>query len=135
MSSENLGPDKGREAKHGPSRASVILLAVVLAAMAALAVSFYPPRVHLTPAPLLAYPRGCVMLKSHFVPTDVTEVPFVPVNALPAQAKSRVLLHLNMTSCSCGCAQSVVVCRLKNPQCKISPQLMKQELENAGRRD
>ncbi|MGH9352667.1 MAG: hypothetical protein ACRD2G_10980 [Terriglobia bacterium] len=135
MSSENLVPDNRPPGEGGPSRASVILLAVVLAAMVALAVSFYPPRVHLSPAPLVERPPGCVMLKSNFIPTDVTEVPFAPINALPAAAKNRALLHLNITPCSCGCAQSVVACLLKNPRCKVSPELMKQELANAGRQN
>lgn len=128
MSSANLAPDKRPGSKSGPSRASVILLAVVLAAMAALALSFYLPRDRLTPAPLIEYPRGCVRLKSNFVPTAVTEAPFPGVNALPAKVKNQVMLYLNMTPCSCGCAESVAACLLQNPQCKISPDLMKREL-------
>ncbi|MGH9377605.1 MAG: hypothetical protein ACRD1I_02275 [Terriglobia bacterium] len=135
MSSENLVPDKQREGKAGPSRASVILLVAVLLSMGALAASFYPRHVHFVPAPLIAHLPGCVILKSNFIPTDVTEVPFAPVNALPAETKNRVLLHLNTTPCSCGCAQSVVACLLKNPQCKASPELLKQELANAGKQN
>lgn len=127
MSSANSAPDKLPGPKSGPSRASVILLAVVLAAMAALAWSFYP-RVHLTPAPLIAYPRECARMRSTFIPTAVTEVPSPGVNALPAKAKNRVMLHLNMTPCSCGCAESVAACILQNPHCKISPDLTKQEI-------
>lgn len=134
MSSENLVPDKQGEPGSGPSRVSVILLVVVLVAMAALAASLYPPRVHLAPAPLIQRPSGCVM-KSNFIPTDVTEVPFPAINALPTEVKNRALLHLNTTPCSCGCAQSIAACLLKNPQCKVSPELLKQELANAERQD
>lgn len=99
--------------------------------MAGLAASFYPHRVHLAPAPLIAQARGCATGKQRFVPSDVTEVPFAAVNALPAEAKSRTLRYLNMTPCSCGCVQSIMACLLQNPQCKISPQLMKQALARA----
>lgn len=99
--------------------------------MTGLVASFYPLRVNHAPAPLAALAQGCVRGKQRFISSDVTEVSSSAVNALPAEAKSRVLLYLNVTPCGCGCAQSVMACLLQNPQCKVSPQLMKRALTRA----
>jgi len=110
----------------GPSRASLIFLAVILALLVALVAAFYPSMPHLTPAPLVAYPPGCIPASQVFVPTNVTRFPDPGLQSLPASAKNRAMLRINMEPCSCGCSQSIVACRLSNPQCATSRKLLEQ---------
>lgn len=118
---------------RGSSRLTVILLVIVLALLGGLVASFYPSRSRFKPAPLVAHPPGCLKSARAFVPTNVTELPDPSVNALSAQTKSRVLFRANMEPCTCGCSLSVVACRITNPACETSRELLqKRILDEAG---
>jgi len=112
--------------QSGPSRAPLILLAVVMVLLAAQVASFYPSMPRLTPAPLVAYPPGCIAASHVFVPTNVTRFPGPGLESLPASARNRALLRINMQECTCGCAQSIVACQLSNPHCATSRKLLEQ---------
>jgi thiol-disulfide isomerase/thioredoxin len=51
---------------------------------------------------------------------QIREVPGVNMSRIPAEQKSKVLLALNESNCSCGCGLSVAKCRIEDPDCKIS---------------
>jgi hypothetical protein len=109
-----------------------MLLAAVLILMAVLVASIYPPRAHLTPAPLIVRPPGCLMLRHEFIPSNITEVPWQAVNSLPAAARNRVIFQLNMTACTCGCLESIFSCRMANPRCQPARKLARQEVAEAS---
>ncbi|HLI30901.1 MAG TPA: hypothetical protein VKV79_07380 [Terriglobia bacterium] len=106
----------------------MILLAVVMAMLAILVASFYPSMPHLKPAPLVAYPPGCVAASHVFVPTNVTRFPDPALRSLSASARNRALLKINMQECTCGCAQSIVACQLSNLHCATSRKLLEQAI-------
>ncbi len=101
------------------------LLGVVLAMLAALVLSFSPSKTRFLPAPLVASPPGCATGHA-FVPTNVTNLPDPGLKSLPAPARSRALLRINMEQCGCGCSQSIVACRLADPECATSRKLLEQ---------
>jgi hypothetical protein len=80
-----------------------------------------PRRVRFKPAPLDPVVSSCILSKGEFVPSNLTEVPGVPLAAQPEAVRNRILLRLNMEPCSCGCAQSLASCQAGNPQCQVSP--------------
>lgn len=126
MPSQNPGRTNAAAPKTGSSRIPLILLLVILTLLGALVVSLRPSRPHLLPAPLVAYSQGCSMTGQVFVPTNVTWFPDPDLQSLPASARNRILLHINMEPCACGCSQSVVACRFSNPECATSRKLLKQ---------
>jgi len=58
------------------------------------------------------------MVISEFVPTNITEVPALPLDSLPKGQKNRVLFRLNMEPCPCGCKESIASCLALHPECK-----------------
>lgn len=112
----------------GPSKISLAVLAIALGLLVALVASLYPPHPKLKPAPLEAYPPGCLKLRHNFTPTNITEIPDLSGNKLSAPAQNRVLLRVNMEPCTCGCNHSIADCRLTNPSCETSRKLIEQEV-------
>ncbi len=108
-------------------RPPLVLLAVVFALLTALVFSFSSSRITLSPAPLAATRPGCAASRV-FVPTNVTRFPDAGLEALPVASRNRALLRVNMEPCNCGCLQSVVACRLSNPECAASRKLLGQAI-------
>lgn len=130
MSLEKPGPSdrSSTDSRTGPSKISLAALAIALGLLVALVASLYPPHPKLKPAPLEAYPSGCLKLRHNFTPTNITEVPDLSGNKLSAPVQNRVLLRVNMEPCSCGCNHSIADCRLTNPSCETSRKLIQQEV-------
>lgn len=103
-----------------------MLLVAVLAGLAALVFSFYPGHSAFKPAPLVPHPPGCAKTAAAFVPTNATGIPIPELASLPAGARSRVLYQINMHPCSCGCNQSIIACRVRDPECATSRELLHQ---------
>jgi len=57
------------------------------------------------------------MVIREFVPTNITEVPALPLDSLPKDQKNRVLFRLNMEPCPCGCKESIASCLTLHPEC------------------
>jgi len=117
-------------------KGSAAAAAVALALLALLVWGLNPRQPKLTPAPLKPPHSPCASWAADFVPSNLTSVPGIPLNSLPQAARNRVLLRLNMEPCSCGCKQSLAVCRSGNLSCPISPQasdaIVKQETAETG---
>ncbi|HET7099589.1 MAG TPA: hypothetical protein VFJ52_00445 [Terriglobia bacterium] len=133
MSPENPSDRSPAASPAGPGKGSLIALAVTLGLLAVLVASLYPARSKLKPAPLQVYAPGCLKLRRTFIATNITEVPDLSRSALPARAQTRALFRINMESCSCGCNHSVADCRLTNPSCQASRNLLQQEVEQAAK--
>lgn len=104
---------------------------VTLALLALLVWGLIPRQPKLKPAPLEPPRSLCATSTSDFVPSNLTRIPAISLDKLPEPTRNRVLLRLNMEPCSCGCKQSLAVCRAGNPSCPVSPQaadaIVKQE--------
>ncbi len=107
-------------AASGPSRNSLVLVVVTVGLLAALVWALSPSQPHLTPAPLRLVPPGCPKGPQEFTPTNITEIPDLPLDKLAQGEKNRALLRLNMEPCPCGCGQSIAACRISNPTCETS---------------
>ena len=104
-----------------PKRGSAFSVAITLGLLALLVWGISPRRMRIKPAPLEPATAVCPPSKAEFVPSNFTEVPGAPIEALPDRVKNRILLRLNMEPCTCGCSQSLASCRASNPQCPVSP--------------
>ena len=96
------------------------MVALTMALLGAVVWGLTPSRPHLTPAPLRPVPPGCLKERNDFVPTNLTEVPNLPLDGLGEEAKNRALLRLNMEPCPCGCGQSLAACRASYSSCESS---------------
>src|SRR5437867_1154985 len=108
------------EKSQGVSRGAIGMVALTMALLGALVWGLTPSRPHLTPAPLRPIAPGCLKERHDFVPTNLTEVPNLPLDGLGEGSKNRALLRLNMEPCSCGCGQSLAACRASYPSCESS---------------
>jgi len=136
-STETGGAAPQRDASpRGSKSGSAAAAAVALAFLALLVWGLNPRQPKLTPAPLEPPHSPCASWAADFVPSNLTHIPGIPLNSLPQAARNRVLLRLNMEPCSCGCKQSLAVCRAGNLSCPISPQasdaIVKQETAETG---
>ncbi len=98
-------------------------MVITLGLLAALTWALAPARVHFTPAPLDPPPADCPKVPREFVPSNVTEIPDLPLLELSTAQKNRALLRLNMEPCTCGCGLSVASCRVEHPACETSRKL------------
>src|SRR2546427_6812663 len=89
------------EKSRGISRGAVGMVALTTALLGALVWGLTPSRPHLTPAPLRPVPPGCLKERNDFVPTNLTEVPNLPLDGLEI---GRATSELQ--------SQSNLVCRL-----------------------
>ena len=119
--SGDTAPNAERASGAQPKHGSVLGVALTLGLLALFVWGLTPRRVRFKPAPLDPATTICTASKGEFVPSNLTEIPGVPLATLPEAVKNRILLRLNMEPCSCGCAQSLGSCRASNPQCPISP--------------
>jgi hypothetical protein len=110
--STNTGPT--------PKRGSALAVAVTLGLLALLVWALNPRQPRFRPAPPDPVSDVCARSKADFIPTSLTEIPSLPLTGLPAAAKNRLLLRLNMEPCTCGCQQSLAACRASNPSCRVS---------------
>jgi hypothetical protein len=99
-----------------------------MALLAALVWAFRPLASNFTPAPLQPMPKGCPRGGQEFVPSNLTVIPDLPLDTLPAKVKNRVLLRLNMEPCTCGCARSIAACLASDPPCETAKELAKKIL-------
>jgi hypothetical protein len=106
----------------------VASVVVTLALLAALVWAFRPLTSDFTPAPLEPVPAGCSGDRQEFVPSNLTALPDLPLDNLPAKIKNRVLLRLNTEPCACGCARSIAACLASDPPCEIAKELAKKIL-------
>jgi hypothetical protein len=124
-SSTDTGAGAGPEPRTAPDlpprRGSFLNVALTLSFLALLVWGFNPRRMHIKPAPLDPATALCTPSKAEFQPSNLTEIPGVPLDGLADRVKNRILLRLNMEPCTCGCAQSLASCRAGNPQCPASP--------------
>ncbi len=127
-------PDPSRKTRD---RGSALAAVVTLAILVLLVWGLGPRQSKLKPAPLLPASNTCTPTASDFAPSSLTKIPTMPLDALPPGARNRVLLRLNMEPCSCGCKQSLAMCRAGNPSCPMSPQaadaVVKQETAETAR--
>lgn len=127
-SESNLNEPSSGQAGTGPSKGSVALVAVTLGLLAALVWALNPSQPKLVPAPLHPQPPGCAKLPREFTPTNFTDLPDFPGEALPPGARYQALLRLNTEPCPCGCVLSIAACRLNYPPCGTSLELAKKTL-------
>lgn len=111
------GPPESR-----PKKGSAAAVAVTLALLALLVWYLNPRQPKFKPAPLEPPSSACAPNGADFVPGNLTEIPQMSLDDLPAAVKNHILLRLNMEPCSCGCRQSLAACRTSNPVCPVSPQ-------------
>ncbi len=104
----------------GTARGSAVLVVVTVGLLGALVWALAPSQPHVTPAPLRPAPPGCPKGPQEFTPTNVTEIPDLPLDNLAQEEKYRVLLRLNMEPCPCGCNLSIAACRISNSACETS---------------
>jgi len=104
----------------GPTRGAIATVVVAMALLAALVWGLTPRRVNLKPAPLDPLPQGCPKVVREFVPSNVTEIPALPLADLTPAQRQRALYRMNFEPCNCGCNASIAYCRVNNPQCEIS---------------
>jgi hypothetical protein len=138
-SSTDAAPEAGSESSKAPDvppkPPSVLPVVLTLGMLALLVWGFSPRRVRIKAAPLQPVTSLCTP-HGDFVPTNLIEIPGVPLDRLPDAVKNRILLRLNMEPCTCGCAQSLASCRASNPQCPVSPgatdAVVKEEQQNAA---
>jgi hypothetical protein len=91
--------------------------------------------VRIKPAPLDPATGLCKPSEGEFQPSNLTEIPGVPLDEFADRVKNHILLRLNMEPCTCGCALSLASCRAGNPQCPVSPHavetIVKEEQDGA----
>jgi hypothetical protein len=129
------GPDasQGRPPQHGrPGRRPALTAAAALALLAVLVWGLNPRQPELRPAPLKPPQSACAPTASDFTPSNLTDIPDKTVADLPDAVSNRVLLRLNMEPCSCGCKQSLAMCRAANPRCPVSPQALEAIVKEEG---
>ncbi len=112
-----------RKEPSGAERHSPALVAASLILLALLVWALQPRGPRFTPAPLEPLAAGCPPVRGDFVPSNITELPDLKPDELPATVRPRVLYRLNMEPCSCGCGQSIAACRLNQPECRTSARL------------
>lgn len=122
-----MSSPKSNLTEPGPARTnasslrnSVALVVVTIGLLGALVAALNPSDPHLTPAPLRAVPSVCPKGAAEFTPSNLTEIPDLPLDASKQGERNRALLRLNMEPCSCGCAQSLAACRVSYPSCATS---------------
>ena len=103
-----------------PKSGSALTVAVSLGLLALLVWALNPHQPRFHPAPPDPASDTCRHSKAGFIPTNLTEIPGLPLTGLPAATKNRLLLRLNMEPCTCGCQQSLAACRARNPSCRVS---------------
>jgi len=121
MSSEesNSNNPQPPAAPAGKPQSSVGLVVLCLVAMAVLVWALAPGRGRFQPAPLRQVPTDCPRTVADFVPSDVTDFPFVDLHALPPAQRNHVLFRLNMEPCPCGCNTSIAICRGAHANCPV----------------
>lgn len=112
----------GEISTASPKRGSALTVVVTIGLLGLLVWALTPRRVSVRPAPPEPLPAFCAPSKAEFVPSNLIEVPGIPLESLPEAVKNHVLLRLNMEPCTCGCVLSLAQCRAGNPQCPNSPQ-------------
>jgi thiol-disulfide isomerase/thioredoxin len=60
---------------------------------------------------------------------QVTSIPGVDLSALTPDARSKALVALNESECTCGCNLTVARCRIDDPSCPVSLPLAKSIVE------
>jgi hypothetical protein len=125
MSSTNsISTDPNAAGRNpGPSRGNVALVVVTIALLAGLVWVLNPSQPKFAPAPLRPVTPGCPKGPAEFTPSNITEIPDLPLDKLTKQQKYRVLLRLNMEPCPCGCTRSIAACRTNSPTCETSTEL------------
>lgn len=104
----------------------MVLVGVTLALLTALVWALNPTQPGFTPAPLRPQPPGCPKISREFMPTNITDLPDLPLQALSREQKNWALLRMNLEPCPCGCGLSLAACRVNNSTCEISSKLAKQ---------
>ena len=117
-----------------PARNSPALVVASLLLLGALVWALNPRRPALRPAPLKPQPAGCPPSHGDFTPSDITEVPGLKLDGLPAAVKNRILYRLNMEPCSCGCGESAAACRVTERECPTSAKRAESVVEEETRR-
>lgn len=51
---------------------------------------------------------------------QITEIPGIDLDSIPAARRGELIVALNETDCTCGCGLSVAKCRMDDPSCAIS---------------
>jgi thiol-disulfide isomerase/thioredoxin len=51
---------------------------------------------------------------------QITEIPGIDINRVPAERKVELIQALNGEKCTCGCELSVAKCRIDDPTCTVS---------------
>ena len=125
--SNSTGTNPGASS-GGPPRRAVASVVVTMALLAALVWAFRPLASNFAPAPLQPVSKGCPRTSQEFVPSNLTALPALPLDKLPAKVKNRVLLRLNMEPCTCGCARSIATCLASDPPCETARELAKKIL-------
>jgi len=110
----------------GPPRGSVALAVAALALLVVLVWALSPDRPNFKPAPLHPVSADCPRSQQEFIPSNVTELPDPPLDALSPQEKNRALLRMNLEPCTCGCGLSVALCRVKHPACQTSREVARE---------
>ncbi len=115
-----------------------MLVVVTLALLGVLVWGLNPSQPKFTPAPLHPQLPVCPSLPREFIPTNITDLPESALDALSREQKSRALFRMNMEPCPCGCGVSIASCRVNDPSCKTSTELVEGiivavEEEDAGR--
>jgi hypothetical protein len=135
-STDSSSTEAGGAAPEPPKQGSALAALVTVALLALLVWGLNPRRPKLKPAPLEPPHSPCALTAPRFVPGNLTQIPTMALDGLPQAARNRVLLRLNMEPCSCGCKQSLAVCRAGNPSCPVSPQaagaILNQEAEEGA---
>ena len=103
-------------------------MVVTMALLVALVWAFRPLASNYAPTPLQPVPKGCPRGSQEFVPSNLTALPDLPLDKLPAKVKNRVLLRLHMEPCNCGCARSIAACLASDPPCETAKELAKKIL-------
>ncbi len=114
-----------------PSRGSVALVVVTVTLLGALVWGLSPSKLHFVPAPLRPVSSVCSKGPEEFTPTNLTEIPDLPLEGLGREQKNQALLRLNMEPCPCGCGESLAACRYNNPACETSKELAKKVVDDA----
>lgn len=129
-----IGPSESKDRttrpNRGPSRASVVLVAISVSLLALLAWSLNPRRPNFKPAPLYPPSSICVNPSRAFVPSNATDISAPILNTLPAEVRSRVIHRLNFEECTCGCKMSIASCLLTNPDCETARRLFKEVIDD-----
>ena len=124
----NLNEPQAPGASSGPPRTAVVMVVVTMALLVALVWALNPAPPKFEPAPLESATPGCAKLRREFVPSNVIEIPGLPLDTLSPEQKNRVLLRLNMEPCPCGCNLSIASCLISNPDCEASKELARKIL-------